>query len=232
MSYCKNIYLVCYRTLSLQFPIYIRIAKINIKLSQISSTKHDHYMTSDFRVQNLPCFARDVLSVLSPNEVPSELTTHHYLTRIIVTFFNWSLLPSIGTPTTQVHDFPKRLLWLLHFLISQFVWNHCRSWRRKALGLSIRPQIVLGMLLCRSYDKIPPTDPLVFHGFHNSNTHCHNSFSCWTHFPFSQDCCLFLQLVAKNCKLYVANNNDLRRICVWCIKWNGGDHLYREMGIW
>ena len=119
----------------------------------------------------------------TPNEVPSELTTHHYLTRIIVTFFNWSLLPSIGTPTTQVHDFPKRLLWLLHFLISQFVWNHCRSWRRKALGLSIRPQIVLGMLLCRSYDKIPPTDPLIFHGFHNSNTHCHNSFSCWTHFP-------------------------------------------------
>ena len=46
------IYLVYYRNLSLLFPIYIRIAKINIKLSQISSTKHDHYMTSEFRISH------------------------------------------------------------------------------------------------------------------------------------------------------------------------------------
>ena len=146
------------------------------------------------------------------NEVPSELTASVVY---IVTFFGW-LLSSIGTPTTQVHDFPQRLLWLLHFRIFQFAWNHCRGWRRKVLSLRIRPEIVLGMLLRWPYDKIPPTDPLVFHGFHNSNTGCHNSSACWIHLEFysSQDCCL------------ASTNDIIRRICDWWSKWNGGSHLY------
>ena len=100
-------------------------------------------------------------------------------THWMVTFF--SRLSSTGTPTAQVHDFPQRLLWLLHFLISQFAWDHCRSWRRKVLSLRIRPEIVLGMLMRWSNDKIPPADSLIFHGFYNSNTGCHNSSTCWIH---------------------------------------------------
>ena len=136
----------------------------------------------------------------------------------LITFFSWLyiwyILPSNGTPTAQVHDFPQRLLWLLHFLVSQFAWNHSRSWRRKVPGLGNRPEIILRMLLRWSYDKIPPADPLVFHGFHNSNTHCHNSFSCWTHLPL---------LESNDRKLFVANNNtDITRIYGCWIKWYGG----------
>ena len=90
---------------------------------------------------------------------------------------NWPFYKTlVGTPTTQIHNFSKRLFGLLQSLISNLIWNH--GWRRprKLLGLRIRSDVVLHMLMKRSQWVIPPRESMIFHTLHSCHDHPSSAF--------------------------------------------------------
>jgi hypothetical protein len=95
----------------------------------------------------------------------------------------WITLESscIGTPTAQVHDFSDGLLLGAPL---NMIGNSSRRASGELVGLIIRSDIVLHMLLHWPYYEIPPAYPLVFQGLHGCYARRHNPCSAsWTHFP-------------------------------------------------
>ena len=90
-------------------------------------------------------------------------------------------LGSIGTPTAQVHDFPKRLL---RSLCPRSASNHRRR-RRRELVIGLREwldEVVLGVVVNRPHGVVPPAEALVLQRLHCSDARRNDpSFACRTH---------------------------------------------------
>ncbi|KAL6975754.1 hypothetical protein U1Q18_024547 [Sarracenia purpurea var. burkii] len=101
-------------------------------------------------------------------------------------------LASVGTPAAQVHDFSEGFFCLLRLLFPQFPRNHGCGRRREILGARHGSEVVLGVLVYRSYGVIPPTESLILECLHGSDARRrYPGSACRTHlfslsFLFSQ----------------------------------------------
>ena len=128
--------------------------------------------------------------------IPNEARNHLTENWDYVSWINTLKSNGIGTPAAQIHDFSHRL-----FLGPQNgIRNSRRRLSRELLGLIIRPDIVLGMLMHWPYNKIPPAHPLVFQGLHCCYACRHNpSSASWTHICLSVSEFGFLSGTEKRC---------------------------------
>ena len=134
-----------------------------------------------FSINQNPYFIFTLDPLFCNIQTPIKIKNHLFsFSFFFFQLIRWGL-GSIGTPTAQVHDFPKRLL---RSLCPRSAPNHRRR-RRRELVIGLREwldEVVLGVVVNRPHGVVPPAEALVLQRLHRSDARRNDpSFACRTH---------------------------------------------------